>query len=56
MTKEKGIGKKKAMVGIARRLGALRYTLMKQGAKYEARHFRRAGTGVEALVREAISA
>jgi transposase len=53
MTKEKGIGKKKAIVGM---LGVLMYTLMKNGTRYEARHFRRAGTGVEALVREAISA
>jgi transposase len=35
MTKEKGIGKKKA---IARRLGELMYTLLKQKTEYEVRH------------------
>jgi hypothetical protein len=39
MTKEKGKGKKKAIVAIARRLGVL-YTLMKKGTRYEVRHFR----------------
>jgi transposase len=39
MTVKKGIGKKKAIVAIARRLGVLLYTLMKNGTSYEARHF-----------------
>jgi transposase len=40
MTQEKGIGKKKAIVAIARRLGVLLYTLMRKGTSYEVRHFR----------------
>jgi transposase len=40
MTKEKGLGKKKAIVAIARRLGELMYTLMKNGTTYEVRHFK----------------
>jgi transposase len=40
MTVEKGLGKKKAIVAIARRLGVLLYTLMKNGTEYEVRHFR----------------
>ncbi|MDR0642090.1 MAG: IS110 family transposase [Treponema sp.] len=39
MTKEKGIGKKKAIVAIARRLGELLWTLLRQGTDYEVRHF-----------------
>jgi hypothetical protein len=57
-TEEKGIGKKKAIVGIARRLGVLLYTLMKHGRSYEVRHFRggKKKADTEALAREAISA
>jgi transposase len=44
MTQEKGIGKKKAIVAIARRLGVLLYTLMKQRTRYEVRHFKGAVT------------
>jgi transposase len=59
MTVEKGLGKKKAIVAIARRLGVLLYTLMKNGTEYEVRHFkggnRHKGAG-EALAAEAISA
>jgi hypothetical protein len=39
MTKTKGKGKKQAIVAIARRLGVLMYTLMKNGTEYEVRHF-----------------
>jgi transposase len=40
MTREKGMSRKKAIVAIARRLGVLLYTLMKNGTEYEARHFK----------------
>jgi transposase len=40
MTGEKGKGKKKAIVAIARRLGELMYTLLKNGTDYEVRHFK----------------
>jgi transposase len=40
MTETKGKGKKKAIVAIARRLGVLMYTLMKNGTDYEVRHFK----------------
>lgn len=39
MTKVKGIGKKKAIVAIARRLAVVMYTLLKNGTDYEVRHF-----------------
>jgi hypothetical protein len=57
MTKERGLGKKKAIVAAARRLGVLLYTLLKNGTRYEAGHFRRAGParpGMEALALEAL--
>ena len=58
MTEEQGKGKKKAIVAIARRLGVLLYTLMKNGTTYEVRHFKGAAKkpGAEELVREAMSA
>jgi transposase len=58
MTKEKGIGKKKAIVAIARRLGVLMYTLMKEGSEYEVRQFRggERKAEVEELARKALSA
>jgi hypothetical protein len=56
MTGEKGMGKKRAIVGIARRLGVLLYTLMKNGTSYEARHFRPGKPDVEALDLKALSA
>ena len=57
MTGGKGIGKKKAIVAIARRLGVLLYTLMKRGTEYEVRHFRGGSTRkTEALAAEALSA
>jgi transposase len=57
MVKEKGIGKKKAIVAVARRLGVLLYTLQKNGTVYEARQFR-PGKPADAnvLVQEALSA
>jgi transposase len=39
MTKVKGLGKKKTIVAIARRLGELLWTLLRQGTDYEVRHF-----------------
>jgi transposase len=58
MTVQKGIGKKKAIVAVARRLGVLLYTLMKNGTEYEVRHFKGAvkKPGPEELAREALSA
>jgi transposase len=56
MTKERGKGKKKAIVAVARKLGILLWTLLKQGTKYEVRHFREGKAGVKALAREALSA
>jgi transposase len=56
MTKVKGKGKKKAIVAIARRLGVLLYTLLKNGTRYEVRHFRAGKPDVKALAREALSA
>jgi transposase len=57
ITKEKGVGKKKAIVAIGRRLGELLWTLLRQGTEYEERHF----TGhkvvvVEGLARQALTA
>jgi transposase len=57
MTGEKGIGKKKSIVAIARRLAELLYTLMKNGTAYEVRKFGR-GTetrGGEPLATEALA-
>jgi transposase len=56
MTKEKGIGKKKAIVAIARRLGELMYTLLKKKTEYAVRHLKVGRQGVETLAREALSA
>jgi transposase len=39
MTRERGLGKKKTIVAIARRLGELLWTLLRQGTDYEVRHF-----------------
>jgi transposase len=57
MTKEKGLGKKKAIVAIARRLGELLWTLLRQGTDYEVRHF--SGNKpvlVEELTKQALTA
>jgi hypothetical protein len=57
MTVKKGIGKKKAIVAIARRPGVLLYTLLEDGTRYEVRYFRGGkGAAVEALAAEALSA
>ena len=40
----KNVSKKKTIVGIARRLGELMYTILKNNSKYEARKFK-PGTG-----------
>jgi transposase len=55
MTKETGIGKK-GIVAIARRLGVLLYTLLKQGTRYEVRHFKEGGKAAKVLANEALSA
>jgi hypothetical protein len=39
MTGKKGLGKKKAIVAIARKLAELLYPLMKNGTEYEVRKF-----------------
>jgi hypothetical protein len=56
MTGEKGMGKKKAIVAIARRLGVLLYTLLKNGTSYEVRHFNSGKPEVKVLAEEALSA
>jgi transposase len=56
MTKEKGKGKKKAIVAVARKLGILMWTLLKKGTEYEVRKYREGKPEVEALAREALSA
>jgi hypothetical protein len=56
MTGEKGIGKKKAIVAIARRLGELMYTILKKKAEYEVRHLKVGRPSVGTLAREALSA
>jgi transposase len=53
MTKVKGLGKKKTIVAIARRLGELLWTLLRQGTDYEIRRF--AGGRAVALAREALA-
>jgi transposase len=56
MTKVKGLGKKKTIVAIARRLGELLWTLLRQGTDYEVRHF--SGykpAGMEGLVQQALA-
>jgi hypothetical protein len=39
MTEGKGLGKKKSIVAIARRLAELMYTPLKNGTEYEVRKF-----------------
>jgi transposase len=56
MTGEKGIGKKKAIVAVARRLGVLLYTLLKRGTRYEVRHFRAGKPDMKRMAQEALSA
>jgi len=45
MTKEKSIGKKQAIVAIARRLSELLYVLMRDGTNYESKAFMGCNTG-----------
>jgi transposase len=56
MTREKGIGKKKAIVAIARRLGELMYTILKKKTDYEVRPLRVGRQSMGMLAREALSA
>jgi transposase len=58
MTREQGLGKKKAIVAVARRLGVLLYTLLKKGTAYEESHLGGAARkpGPEELARIASSA
>ena len=56
MTKEKGMSKKKTIVGIARRLGELLYTLMRDGTSYEPRPFNKSKGVGKALAQLALSA
>jgi hypothetical protein len=57
MPKEKGQGKKKAIVAIARRLGKLLWTLLRQGTEYEGRHFTGSkAVSVEGLEQQALMA
>ena len=49
MTITKGISRKKAIVAVARRLGVLLYTLLKNQSGYEPRHCKRPGTEGEKL-------
>jgi transposase len=56
MTETKGIGKKKAIVAIARRLAVVMYTLLKNGTDYEVRHFKRPDERTAVLAQEALSA
>jgi transposase len=57
MTKRKGLGKKKTIVAIARRLAELLWTLSRSGAEYEQRRFRIPSpeTLVERLATEALA-
>jgi transposase len=56
MTKEKGLGKKKAIVAIGRRLGELLWTLLRQRTEYEVRHFSGSkGVSVEGLAGQAVT-
>jgi transposase len=57
MTNEKGLGKKKSIVAIARKLGVLLYTLVKNGTEYEDRKFSggKKADGIEHLAEEALA-
>jgi transposase len=57
MTTDKGLGKKKAIVAVARRLSGLLWTLTRSGAGYEQRRFRRPCPGglTEKLAAEALT-
>jgi len=56
MTLERSISKKKAIVAVARRIGELLYTLMRDGTRYKDRPFFRSRRELEKLVESAASA
>ena len=56
MTKDRSTSKKKAIVAVARRIGELLYTLMRDGTKYESKPYKRDKKEVEKLAQEALSA
>ena len=57
MTQAKGLGKKKSIIAIARRLAELLWTLLRQGTDYEVRKFTVAvkETAVRNMVNEALA-
>jgi len=56
MTRTKGLGKKKAIVAVARRLAEMMYAMARDGAPYEARPFYGGARVGEALALEAWAA
>jgi transposase len=56
MTAVKGLGKKKAIVAVARKLAVVMYTLLKNGTDYEVRHFKRPAERTAVLARHALGA
>jgi len=56
MTIERSISKKKAIVAVARRIGELLYTLMRDGSRYESKPYNRDRKELEQLAQSAISA
>ncbi|GMO36901.1 MAG: hypothetical protein Ta2F_12950 [Termitinemataceae bacterium] len=50
----RNVSKKKTIIGIARRLGELMYTILKNESEYEVRKFRRGTGDVKILKGEAI--
>jgi transposase len=57
MTQTKGLGKKKSIIAVARRLAELLWTLLRQGTTYEIRQFAAAAqeTAAKNLVNEALA-
>ncbi|GHU50007.1 hypothetical protein FACS1894200_09230 [Spirochaetia bacterium] len=56
MTKTKGLGKKKTIIAIARRLSELMWTLSRSGKAYEVRKFSIPTQNAARLAKEALSA
>ncbi|GHU47532.1 hypothetical protein FACS1894200_03050 [Spirochaetia bacterium] len=56
MTKTKWLGKKKAIIAIARRLSELMWTLSRSGKGYEVRKFSIPTQNAARLAKEALSA
>jgi len=56
MTKEKGLGRKKSAVAVARRMAELLYKLMRDGGEYEARPFMAGHVAAKELVAMALGA